>query len=103
MPRREPGLADRQFLGPEIEFRVERVRCLGNIGKKQLERHLLAEESPFAVGCDLHPFFGKTAAGWRKNTLAFDLDHAGAAVAIRPHPLHIAKAWNLDAVLLRSL
>src|SRR6476659_8000997 len=103
MPRSEPWLTDRQFFGPEIEFRVERIRRLGNIGKKQLEGHLLAEESPFAVGGNLHPFFGKTAAGWRKHTLAFDLDHAGAAVTVRPHAFHITKAWNLDAVLLRGL
>src|SRR5580700_3673530 len=103
MPRGEPRLTDRQFMGPEIELGVERVRRLGNIGKKQLDGHLLAEKSPIAVGGDLHPFFGKTAAGWRKHTLAFDLDHTGAAVAVRPHAFHITKAWNLDAVLLRRL
>src|SRR5579862_4492315 len=103
MPRSEPGLADGQLFRPEVEFRVERIRRLGKIGKKQLEGHLLAEESALAVGGDLHPFFGKAAAGWRKHTLAFDFDHTGAAVAVRPHAFHITKAWNLDAVLLRGL
>src|ERR1700722_13271709 len=103
MPGGEAGLAHRQLFGPEVEFRVERIRCLRNVGKKQLEGHLLAEERPFAVGGDLHPFFWKTAAGWRQHTLAFDLNHAGAAVAVRPHAFHITKAGNFDAVLLRGL
>src|ERR1700733_4614512 len=103
MPRHEPGLADGQLFGPEVEFRVERIRRLGNIGKKRLDGHLLAQESAFAVGGDLHPFFGKTAARGRQHTLALDLHHTGAAVAVRPHAVHVTKAWNLDAVLLRGL
>src|SRR5262249_55362757 len=49
---------------------------------------------------DLHSLLGITPAGGSQHALAFNLHHAGTAVAVRTHSLHVAKARNLDAVLL---
>ena len=100
MPRGEARLADGQLLRPQIELGVERVGRLGNVRQQQLEQHLLAGQRARAVGGDLHPFLGIAAAGRRQHALALDLDHAGAAVAVRPHAFLVAEARDLDAVLL---
>ena len=96
--RRESWFADAQLLGPEIEFRVERIGSLGHIGKQQLDRNLLAQHSPRAVGDDFHAIFRIAAAGGRQNTLAFNLHHASPAVAIGPQTVLVAQARNLDPV-----
>ena len=100
---REARLADRQLLRPEIELGVERIGRLRHVRQQQLDRHLLAGEGPGAVGGDLHALLGIAAARRRQHALALDLHHAGAAVAVRPHALHVAEARDLDAVLLGGL
>ena len=59
-----------------------------------------ASQRARAVGGDFHAVLGIAAAGRREHALALDLDHAGAAVAVRPHALLVAKVRNLDAVCL---
>jgi len=103
MPRREAGLADRELPRPLVELGIERVGRLGNVRQQQLEHHLLAGHRARAVGGHLHAVFGIAAAGRREHPLALDLDHACAAVAIRPHALLVAKVRDLDAVARRRV
>jgi hypothetical protein len=98
MPRRETGLADREPPGPEIELGVERVGRLRHVREQQLEHHLLTGDRAWAVGRHLHAFGRISAARWGQHALALDLDHAAAAVAVRPHPFLVTKVWDLDAV-----
>src|SRR5258706_5508935 len=99
----EARFANGQFLSPNIQLGVERVGSLGNIRQQQLDRHLLAGQSPSTVAGALHPFLGITATGWRQPPLAFDLHHARAAIAVGPHALHVTQARNLDSARLRCL
>src|SRR5438132_779199 len=57
--------------------------------------------SPHAT--HVEPPSGSPAARRCKHALAFDFDHAGAAVAVGPHAFLVAKVRNLDAVPLRRL
>jgi hypothetical protein len=88
----EARLADLELLRPLIELGVERVRRLGHVREQQLDRHLLADEGTLAVGRDLHVLLRIAAARRRQHALALDLHHAGAAVAVGPHALHVAEA-----------
>src|SRR5581483_9454908 len=59
--------------------------------------------SPAAVRRDLHPRCRITAAGRCQHALAFNLDHARAAVAVRAHPLLEAEVRNFDPDPFRRL
>ena len=84
------------FHGPARESVA--VELLGNIGEQQLERPSSARSRRARCCRDLHARRGGSAAGRRQHPLALDLDHAGAAVAVRPHsPSLVAKMRNLDA------
>src|ERR1043165_5361900 len=93
------GLADAHLLRPVIELRIKRVGGLRHVREQQLNRHLLADNGARAVGRDLHAVRGMTAAGRREHALAFDFHHAGAAVAVRPHTVHVAEARDVNAAL----
>jgi len=103
LPGLEPRLADLHLLRPGIELVVLGVRGLGHVREQQLEHQLLRQHRARVVGGDLHAFLGKAAAGRRQRALALDLDHAGAAVAVRAQPRLVAEVRDLDAVLLRAL
>src|ERR1043165_3053101 len=70
---------------------------------QELDRHLLTDDGARTVGRHLHAVFRIAAARRREHALAFDLDHAGAAVAVGPHALHVAESRDVDAVLAGNL
>ncbi len=55
----------------------------GLIGEQQLEDHFARLLRPLAGAAHLHAFGRHPVAGGGQNALAFDLHHAGAAIAIR--------------------
>ena len=67
---------------PEGRDTVRRILLWRLVGKQQLHDH--AARLHRAVGRGLHRHIGRwfADAGRRQNALAFDLDHAGAAIAV---------------------
>src|SRR6058998_2880235 len=56
-----------------------------------------------AVACDFHSFRRLAAARWREHAFAFDLDHARAAIAVRPVARLVAKSRDRDAEAVGGL
>ncbi len=96
--RAKARLADLELPGPEVELRVEGIALLRHVGEQELQHHLLRGKRALVVGHHLHARRRLPAARGREHALAFDLDHAGTAVAVRAHALLVAQARNLDAV-----
>src|ERR1700722_517391 len=71
---------------PMPEFRIRIVRCLACrlIGDQKLHHHLLRGDRARAFRLHLHADARRALAGRRQYALALDLDHAGAAIAVRP-------------------
>ncbi len=102
-PRAEAGLAHLELARPVVELRIRLVRCRRHVGLQQLEHHLLRMQRALAHARHVHAGLGRAAARRRERALAVDLDHAGATVAVGPHPLQVAKMRDVDAVALRRL
>ena len=101
--RRETRLADLQFGRPLVDLVVARVFPLRHVGLQQLNDHLLRLAHAFVVGGHLHTGRGRTATGSREHPLAFDFNHAGAAIADRFHSFLVAKPRNFDALAIGDL
>src|SRR3954469_25947029 len=80
----EAALGDPSGFGPVPEFGLRIVRGLARrlIGDQQLHDHFLRGNSARALGLHLHADRWRALAGRREHTLALDLDHAGAAIAV---------------------
>ncbi len=83
---REPALGHLDLFGPVPEFRIGIVRGLARrlVGDQKLHHHLLRRDRARAGRFHLHADAGRALAGGRQHALAFDLDHAGAAIAVGP-------------------
>ena len=98
---------DAHLVGPAPEFRIGIVRggALGLIGDQQIEDHLARGLGAVVGGIDLHAGGGLADAARGQDALAFDLDHAGAAIAVGAvaRLRRIAQMRDLDAFPLGDL
>src|SRR5579883_2405136 len=94
-------------IGPAPEFGIGVMGdlALGLIGEQQLEHHLAREFGALARRLDLHAGRGLADAGRREHALPFDLDHAGAAIAVGAVTGlgAVAEMGDLDAAALSHL
>lgn len=96
-------IPDPHFFCPITQLIVELVFMLRHVGQQQFKHHLLRGDGTLVVGTDFHIRFWRAAAGRRQYTLALDFHHAGAAVAVGAHAVHIAKMRNFHAIALGGL
>jgi hypothetical protein len=102
LARGESRAADAQFAFPVFEFGVCPVELLGDVRGKQFDDHFLRVQRAFAVARDLHAR-SRTRQQEVRAPARPDLDHAGAAVAIRPHARLVAQMRNVDVAAQRRL
>ena len=76
------------------------VAGVGHVGEQHLQNHLLAFDRAFAGGLHFHPGGGVAAATGSQGALAFDLDHAGAAVAVGAVAVLVAKVGDVHTMAL---
>ncbi len=69
---------------PQLGIRIVRVRLIRLIGHQQLGHHAARGRGAVGVGLHLHAGRRRADAACRQHALALDLDHADAAVAVRP-------------------
>src|SRR5437764_1700406 len=81
----ETAFGHLDLFGPVPEFRIGIVRCFARrlIGNQKLHHHFLRGDRARARRFHLHADARGALAGGRQHALALDLDHAGAAVAVR--------------------
>jgi hypothetical protein len=101
--RSEARFSDGECGDPMIELGMQCVPFFRHVGEQQLEHHLLRVNRPRTVGRDLHALRRQSAARSGEHALAFDLDHARAAVPVGPHAFLVAEVRDLDAVPLGGL
>src|SRR5581483_10331956 len=84
--RRKTAFRHADLFGPVPEFRFLIVGGLACrlVGNQKLHHHLLRGDGAVACGLHLHADARRPLARRRKNALALDLDHAGAAIAVGP-------------------
>ena len=70
--------------GPETRFRIVRSFARGVICQQQFKDEVARPFRPLRIGRDLHARIGLANAGGCEHALTLDLDHAGAAIAVRP-------------------
>src|SRR5271165_6590351 len=82
---REAAVADAELVGPSPQPRIGVVRrgTRGLIADQELEHHLAREPGALARGLDLHARSRLAHARRGEHPFAVDLDHAGAAIAVR--------------------
>ena len=69
---------------PELGIRIVRVRQVGLVGQQQLGHHAARGLGAVGLGLDLHAGRRRADAARGQHALALDLDHADAAIAVRP-------------------
>ena len=81
---REAAVRDAERVGPlpEPGSGIVRRRPRGLVPDQQLEHHLARKAGALARGLHLHAWRRLAHAGRGEHALAFDLDHAGAAIAV---------------------
>ncbi len=67
---------------PEFRFRIVRHFDRRLVGDQQFGHHLARGLGALGLGLDLHAGAGLADAACRQHALAFDLDHADAAIAV---------------------
>src|SRR3546814_204741 len=84
LAHREAAFGDADVGGPvpELALRVMRGRALRLVGDQQLEDHGARLLGALAGALHHHAVARRADAGRRQHALAFDLHHAGAAVAV---------------------
>ena len=104
---REAAFGDLDLFGPVPEFRVRVVRSFPRrlVSDQQLHHHFLRGDGPLARRFHLHADRRRPLARRRQHALALDLDHAGAAIAVRPiiRRGRIAQMRNFAALTFRHL
>ena len=100
-PPREPRLADTKPSSPLREFGIGLVDALRHIGDQHFDDQLLRMNGTRGGARHLHPRRRSPTARWRQHSLAFDLDHARAAIAVGAHTGRVTQMRNLDPVTLR--
>src|SRR5690606_25734187 len=96
LARGEARRTDSEHLRPVPQFGVLAPIRLGRIGEQQLDYQPLRGTRAIAVCAHLRPGSRRTAARRRERPLAFDLDHAGPAIAIGAVTVAVAQVRNLD-------
>ena len=91
--------------GPEGGVRIVGDRSFGLVGREKLEDELARGSGALGRGLNLHAGRGAAHAGRGEHALALDLNHAGAAVAVRPVTGRgqVAQMRDLDAAPVRHL
>ncbi len=69
---------------PEHRLAIGALFRRPHVAGQKLEDHLARFHRPIGAGADLHAFGRLADARGRQDALAFDLDHAGAAIAVGP-------------------
>ncbi len=69
------------------------------LGEQQLQDHPAVILQALGIGGHLHAFFDGGDAGGEQLVLALDFDQAQAAGSHVGEAVHLAEAWNEDAVL----
>src|SRR5690606_28180581 len=69
---------------PEFGFRVARRVLRRLVGYEQLQHHVARSFRTVGLGVDLHAGRGRTDATRGEHALAFDFNHAYAAIAVGP-------------------
>ena len=90
---------------PELGVRIVRVRrCVRLVGDQQLGDHAARGLGAVGLGLDLHAGRRRADAACGEHALALDLDHADAAVAVRPIAglRRVAQMRQLDVVAARG-
>ena len=92
----------RSRLGAHLVGRpfVPRIR---HVREQQLDHHLLAVLNPFGLQQHFQTLRDLSAATRRQSPLAFDFDHAGAAIAIGTQTFAVTQMRDLDALALSGL
>src|SRR5579871_2023520 len=89
---------------PELGIRIMRDIARRLVGGQQLEDHASCSLGPIGLGLDFHAGGGFADAARSQRTLALDLDHADAAVAVGPitRLRRVTQMRQLDAVAARG-
>ena len=84
---------------PQFGIGIVRMGAIRLIGQKQFGHHPARGLGAVGLGLDLHARRGVADAACGEHALAFDLDHADAAIAVRPVAgfRQIAQVRQLDA------
>ena len=90
---------------PKLGIRIVRHIHRRLIGEQELGDHLARGFGAVGLGLDLHARRGAANAACGQHALAFDLDHADAAIAIRPVAglRRIAQVRQLDIETARGV
>ena len=103
-PRREATGRDALRRGhvPEMARAVVRFLAGGLVGEQELDHHGARLDGALACRAHYHPLRGRTDARGGEHPLALDLDHAGAAVAVRAVAGRVLVAEMRDACALAA-
>src|SRR4029079_9577962 len=100
-PGGEPASCEALAIGRAREMRGRIVSDLARrlIRKQELDHHAPCGLRPIAIGMNLHARCRRSDAACGEHALAFDLNHAGTAIAVGPVPRlrRITKPRQLDA------
>ena len=89
---------------PQLGIRIVRVGAIGLVGEQKLGHHLARGLGAVGLRLDLHAWRRRADAARGQDALAFDLDHADAAIAVGAiaRLRQIAQVRQLDAEPARS-
>ena len=87
---------------PQMRLRIGRDVALGLVGEQKLGHHPARRLGAVGLGLDLHAVGRRAEAARGEHALALDLDHADAAIAVRPIAgrRRVAQMRQCDAVAL---
>ena len=91
--------------GPELGTRIVGLGARGLVGHQELDHHAARSLGAIGLGLDLHPRRRRADAARGEHALAFDLDHADAAIAVGAIAGlgRVAEVRELDALACRDL
>ena len=112
-PKRFQLWANRDIhaISPDAEFAVLQffvrlvplVASIGHIGEQHFQNHFLALDCTLTLRLNFHAFGSTATAAGGQRALAFDLNHAGPAIAIGAHSIFVAKVGDINSVALGGL
>ncbi len=81
---------------------VPLVAGIGHIGEQHFQNHFLALDCTLTLRLNFHAFGRAATAAGGQCALAFNLNHAGPAIAIGAHSIFVAKVGDINSVALSS-